>query len=89
MMGFDFRLPDGSLMEMTKVYPLDIVYDTLEDVPKDVKSNKHYAGSSKWTVKEIAKSVKEDFGTIDIFVHSLANKLEVCLFAFMLCFFSQ
>ncbi|KAI3684080.1 hypothetical protein L2E82_49930 [Cichorium intybus] len=70
-------LPDGSLMEITKVYPLDAVYDCPEDVPEDVMSNKRYAGSSKWTVKEVAESVKEDFGTIDILVHSLANGPEV------------
>ncbi|KAF9587250.1 hypothetical protein IFM89_039531 [Coptis chinensis] len=70
-------LPDGSLMEITKVYPLDAVYDTLEDVPEDVKANKRYAGSSKWTVQEVAESVKQDFGTIDILVHSLANGPEV------------
>ncbi|KAI3719642.1 hypothetical protein L6452_20544 [Arctium lappa] len=70
-------LPDGSLMNITKVYPLDAVYDTPEDVPKDVKSNRRYAGSSKWTIKEVAESVKEDFGSIDILVHSLANGPEV------------
>ncbi|GAB2287008.1 Enoyl-[acyl-carrier-protein] reductase [NADH], chloroplastic [Dionaea muscipula] len=70
-------LPDGSLMEITKIYPLDAVYDSLEDVPEDVKANKRYAGSSKWTVKEVAESVKEDFGNIDILVHSLANGPEV------------
>ncbi|GLT76561.1 hypothetical protein SLA2020_482140 [Shorea laevis] len=70
-------LPDGSLMEITKVYPLDAVYDSLEDVPEDVKTNKRYAGSSNWTVKEVAESVKQDFGTIDILVHSLANGPEV------------
>lgn len=70
-------LPDGSLMEITKVYPLDAIYDTLEDVPEDVKANKRYAGTSKWTVKEVAESVKEDFGSIDILVHSLANGPEV------------
>ncbi|WOH07233.1 hypothetical protein DCAR_0626662 [Daucus carota subsp. sativus] len=70
-------LPDGSLMEITKVYPLDAVFDSPEDVPEDVKANKRYAGSSKWTVKEVAESVKEDFGTIDILVHSLANGPEV------------
>lgn len=31
-----FRLPDGSLMEITKVYPLDAVFDNLEDVPEEV-----------------------------------------------------
>ncbi|CAI9097430.1 OLC1v1033860C3 [Oldenlandia corymbosa var. corymbosa] len=70
-------LPDGSLMEIKKVYPLDAVYDTPEDVPEDVKANKRYAGSSNWTVKEVAESVKQDFGTIDILVHSLANGPEV------------
>ena len=30
------RLPDGSLMDITKVYPLDAVFDTLDDVPEDV-----------------------------------------------------
>ncbi|KAH8485673.1 hypothetical protein H0E87_027205 [Populus deltoides] len=70
-------LPDGSLMEITKVYPMDAVYDSLDDVPEDVKSNKRYAGSSKWTVKELVESVKQDFGSIDILVHSLANGPEV------------
>ncbi|MCD7456511.1 hypothetical protein HAX54_031949 [Datura stramonium] len=70
-------LPDGSLMEIAKVYPLDAVFDSPEDVPEDVKTNKRYAGSAKWTVKEVAESVKQDFGTIDILVHSLANGPEV------------
>ncbi|GKV34567.1 hypothetical protein SLEP1_g42930 [Rubroshorea leprosula] len=70
-------LPDGSLMEITKVYPLDAVYDCPEDVPEDVKTNKRYTGSSNWTVKEVAESVKKDFGSIDILVHSLANGPEV------------
>lgn len=33
-----FRLPDGSLMEITKVYPLDAVFDNLDDVPEDVSN---------------------------------------------------
>jgi enoyl-[acyl-carrier protein] reductase I len=70
-------LPDGSMMEITKVYPLDAVFDNPEDVPEDIKTNKRYAGSSKWTVQEVAESVKQDFGSIDILVHSLANGSEV------------
>lgn len=31
-------------------------------------------------MQEVAESVKEDFGTIDILVHSLANGPEVCIF---------
>ncbi|KAK9274331.1 hypothetical protein L1049_019145 [Liquidambar formosana] len=70
-------LPDGSLMEITKVYPLDAVFDNPEDVPEDIKTNKRYAGSSNWTVQEAAECVKQDFGSIDILVHSLANGPEV------------
>ncbi|GER25045.1 enoyl-[acyl-carrier-protein] reductase [Striga asiatica] len=70
-------LPDGSLMEITKVYALDAVFDAPEDVPEDIKANKRYAGSSSWTVKEVAECVKMDFGSIDILVHSLANGPEV------------
>ncbi|XP_028800712.1 enoyl-[acyl-carrier-protein] reductase [NADH], chloroplastic [Neltuma alba] len=71
------KLPDGSLMEITKVYPMDAVFDSPEDVPEDVKANKRYAGSTNWTVQEVVESVKNDFGTIDILVHSLANGPEV------------
>ncbi|RZC00217.1 Enoyl-[acyl-carrier-protein] reductase [NADH], chloroplastic isoform B [Glycine soja] len=71
------KLQDGSLMEIAKVYPLDAVYDSPEDVPEDVKANKRYAGATNWTVQEVAESVKKDFGTIDILVHSLANGPEV------------
>ncbi|XP_050228512.1 enoyl-[acyl-carrier-protein] reductase [NADH], chloroplastic-like [Mercurialis annua] len=70
-------LPDGSLMEIVKVYAMDAIYDTLEDVPEDVKTNKRYAGASKWTVQELVESVKQDYGSIDILVHSLANGPEV------------
>jgi len=31
------RLPDGSMMQITKVYPLDAVFDNPDDVPEDVK----------------------------------------------------
>ncbi|KAL0452989.1 UNVERIFIED_CONTAM: Enoyl-[acyl-carrier-protein] reductase [NADH], chloroplastic [Sesamum latifolium] len=64
-------LPDGSLMVFWWMH------DSLEDVPEDVKTNKRYSGSSNWTVKEVAESVKQDFGSIDILVHSLANGPEV------------
>ncbi|AQK51728.1 Enoyl-[acyl-carrier-protein] reductase [NADH] chloroplastic [Zea mays] len=55
------KLPDGSLMDIVKVYPLDAVYDSPDDVPED----------------EVVESVRNDFGSIDILVHSLANGPEV------------
>ena len=32
------KLSNGSLMEFAKVYPMDAVYDTPEEVPEDVSS---------------------------------------------------
>ena len=34
------KLSDGSLMEFAKIYPMDAVFDTMDDVPEDVKTNK-------------------------------------------------
>ncbi len=31
------KLSNGSLMEFEKIYPMDAVFDTLEDVPEDVR----------------------------------------------------
>ncbi|XVF47519.1 hypothetical protein PTKIN_Ptkin03bG0115200 [Pterospermum kingtungense] len=70
-------LADGSLMEITKVYPLDAVFDSPDDVPEEIKTSRCYAGYTNWTVQEVAESVKKDFGSIDILVHSLANGPEV------------
>ncbi|XVF02660.1 hypothetical protein REPUB_Repub04eG0193700 [Reevesia pubescens] len=64
-------------MEITKVYPLDTVFDNPDDVLEDKKTNRCYVGSTNWTVQEVAQSVKHDFGSIDFLVHSLANGPEV------------
>lgn len=70
-------LSDGSLMEFAKIYPLDALYDRPEDVPTDVKENKRYKDVGGYTVSEVVERVKQDVGTIDILVHSLANAPEV------------
>ncbi len=71
------RLSDGSLMQIAKVYPLDASFDTLEDVPEEIRENKRYKDTPEYTISEVAKALERDFGKIDIFVHSLANGPEV------------
>merc|ERR1719454_101639 len=68
----DMMLSDGTKMEIAKVYPLDAVFDSPEDVPEDVRSNKRYAGLDGYTISEVAAQVGADYGKIDILVHSLA-----------------
>ena len=70
-------LSNGKLLEFAKIYALDAMYDTPEDVPAEVKENKRYKDVSGYTVSEVVASVKADFGHIDILIHSLANAPEV------------
>lgn len=71
------RLSNGKMLEYIKLYPIDAVFDQMEDVPQEIRENKRYAELSSYTVSEVAKQVEADFGTIDILVHSLANAPEV------------
>jgi len=70
-------LSDGSLMNYAKVYPLDAVFDTMADVPQEIRENKRYAELTGYSISDVAKQVEADFGKIDILVHSLANAPEV------------
>jgi enoyl-[acyl-carrier protein] reductase I len=71
------KLSNGTMMEFAKIYPLDAVFDQMEDVPDEIKENKRYKEVSCYTISEVAKAVERDFGKIDILVHSLANGPEV------------
>lgn len=70
-------LSDGSLMEFAKIYPLDASFDTMEDVPLEIKENKRYKDATGYTIEEVVQNVKNDFGSIDILIHSLANAPEI------------
>ncbi len=71
------KLSDGSLMQIAKVYPLDASFDSPDDVPQEIKENKRYKDADGYTIEEVAEAIKNDFGSIDILVHSLANGPEV------------
>jgi len=71
------QLANGELMRFSKIYPLDAAFDTMEDVPAEVQENKRYKEFSSYAIKDVAEQIKNDVGTIDFFVHSLANSPEV------------
>lgn len=76
---FDTTLPGGGKFSIEKIYPLDAVFDTPEDVPAAIREDKRYKDLSGYSVQEVADGVKRDFGekSVDILVHSLANGPEV------------
>lgn len=69
----------GGKLSFEKIYALDAVYDTPEDVPPEIRDDKRYKEIPKYTLSECAASVAADFGekSVDIVVHSLANGPEV------------
>jgi len=73
------RLADGRIFEFERIYPFDAAYDTLAEVPDEVRTNKRYTDAGDFTVDGLAKKIVEDFGDkpVDILVHSLANSPEV------------
>ncbi len=75
----DLSLPGDGDLEIEKIYPLDAVYDALEDVPDEVRENKRYKDLDDFTISGVARALEEDFGSpcVDILVHSLANGPEV------------
>jgi enoyl-[acyl-carrier protein] reductase I len=71
------KLSNGTLMECLKVYPMDAMFDTMDQVPQEIRENKRYVEHTGFAIADVAKRVAADFGKIDILVHSLANAPEV------------
>jgi enoyl-[acyl-carrier protein] reductase I len=73
------QLSGGRELTFERIYPLDAAYDTLDDVPVDVKENRRYSSRGDFTISGLAQRIKEDFAApqLDILVHCLANGPEV------------
>jgi enoyl-[acyl-carrier protein] reductase I len=78
-MDESLTLENGTKLAFEKVYALDAAYDTMADVPDEVKTNKRYAERGDFTIEGVCNQLNADFGDkpVDIVVHSLANGPEV------------
>ena len=71
---------DGGKLEFERIYPLDAAFDTLADVPAEVRENKRYKDQGDFTIQGLAAALRaatSATGGLDIVVHSLANGPEV------------
>jgi enoyl-[acyl-carrier protein] reductase I len=73
------RLSDGRMLEFERIFPLDAAFDTLEDVPEELRTSRRYAERGDFTIQGVADAWQRDFGngSLDVLVHSLANGPEV------------
>jgi enoyl-[acyl-carrier protein] reductase I len=79
---FDESLPlsDGRKLAFEKIYPLDADFDTLADVPAELRDSKRYREHGDVSIDGLVARLRADFGEapcLDIIVHSLANGPEV------------
>jgi len=75
--GEDGQLDNGEQMKIEKIYPLDAMFSTPDEVDEDTKANKRYAGLEGYDIMSCAAKVKADYGKVDFLIHSLANGPEV------------
>lgn len=78
-MNESMALSDGRTLEFEAIYPLDAAFDTMEEVPDDVRENRRYQDVGDFTLAGAAERLRADYGEkpVDIVVHSLANGPEV------------
>lgn len=78
-MDASMTLSDGRRLEFERIYPLDAAFDTMADVPADIRENKRYKEQGDFTIQGVVERIRQDFGDrpLDIVVHSLANGPEV------------
>lgn len=73
------KMSDGSMLTFEKIYPLDAAFDSMNDVPADVRENKRYKDHNDYSIEGVVSAMVADFGEkpVDIVFHSLANGPEV------------
>lgn len=73
------KMRDGRLLEFERIYPLDAAFDSLDDVPEEIRTNKRYQNVGDYSISGLVSRWRQDFGeqSLDIVVHSLANGPEV------------
>lgn len=73
------EMSDGRTLAFSRIYPLDAEFDTLSDVPDEVRENRRYKERGDYSIQGVCDALRRDFGDkpVDIVVHSLANAPEV------------
>jgi enoyl-[acyl-carrier protein] reductase I len=71
------KLPDGSEFKPAKIFACDVSYDTMADVPEEVRTDRRYVKFSDYSIQGTVDAVGKEFGGIDILLHSVAFSREI------------
>jgi enoyl-[acyl-carrier protein] reductase I len=64
-------------LKIEKVLPCDASYDTMADVPEEVRTDRRYAKFPEYSIQGTVDAVGKEFGGIDILIHSIAFSREI------------
>ena len=70
-------LPDGTELKVEKMFACDASYDTMEQVPEKVRTDRRYAKFPDYSIQGTVEAVGKEFGGIDILIHSIAFSREI------------
>lgn len=76
------QLPFGAgTFTVERIYPCDVSYDTLADVPEDVRKDRRYTRIEEqygdYSIEGLMKAVAESHKHIDVLIHSVAFSPEI------------
>jgi enoyl-[acyl-carrier protein] reductase I len=67
----------GGELRVEKIFPCDASYDTMADVPEEVRTDRRYAKFEDYSIQGTVDAVGKEFGGIDILIHSIAFSREI------------
>jgi len=72
-------LARGGDLKFERIFPFDADFDTMADVPEEIRENRRYKEHGEYSIQGVAELFVKEFGEkpLDIVVHSLANGPEV------------
>src|SRR5205085_2665456 len=71
-------LPFGAgTLQVEKLLPCDVSYDTPADVPEAVRSDRKYNKHGAFSIQDMIEGVKAHCDQVDILVHSVAYSSEI------------
>jgi enoyl-[acyl-carrier protein] reductase I len=78
-LDLSLALTGGGKLEFEHILPLDAEFDTMDQVPPEVRENKRYKEHGDFTVQGAVDQLRAALGegSVDVVVHSLANGPEV------------
>lgn len=60
-----------------RVLPCDVSYDTMDDVPEEVRNDKKFNKHGDFSIRSMMETVKSEFGGLDVLIHSVAFSSEI------------